>query len=365
VPKREEQAKTKFRVTTEEMFAAIVAVFTFLNWMVPVISFWWRFGFAVIFLGLVVDLCLRSNRFRDYVPSKFGRFFLSVAAIVAIFVMLWTPLRKQYAEENSSPSIVFVIGAPLGASYSPVWAMFREHYGPGPAYNCDVVFNDRDRENVKEEWEKSYPNTPLPPIGDAEKSFVHETEVDPGFSATMENFRWMPLYPDSQHYVVQISCRSGQFLEAWEVERINGMLYTNIAVRRVERELDRDPGLKEIVFGCRDPEFSPNQQLATQLPAAVSPPIPPFTLQRFELPPVAFFDGHGGVNVFASFPWKPQSCWQLLSEHAGDLYLPLEIPRNPLSTPVVIYGVLVLVLPSYGFLAFWIMGFDKDRDEEA
>ncbi len=357
-------ARTSKSVTTEKIAAAIAAGLSFINLVEPVIPFWFRLLCALALIALVVDLCLRSSRVRGYLPSQIGRVLLSAVVAAIIVGLLWYPLRQQYAEDHAYPSIVFILGAPLGESTSPQWIMLEHHFGPTPAYNCDISFHDRDRESVEGGGSLDYPM--FPPVGVAGDSTrnLHDNEADPGIGAGAKSFNWIPLYPDSQHYAIAISCRSGEFIEQWEVERINGLLTTSVGVRRVKRFTDRNPDQKDVVFACSDPEFKA-KPLATQMPTSPPPKIPPPTLppNRFPLPPVAFF-GKDGLGVFGAFPWQYNSCWNFLEGHYGDLQLPLEIPSQPIALSVVIYGLLVLVFPVYCFLAFNVISFEKVKDEK-
>jgi hypothetical protein len=51
----------------------------------------------------------------------------------------------------STPSLVFVFGAPLGDNDSATWVMTLHHYGPESAHNCNIQFYDDDRKNVEHE----------------------------------------------------------------------------------------------------------------------------------------------------------------------------------------------------------------------
>jgi hypothetical protein len=73
------------------------------------------------------------------------------AVVVAIGLgICWAIL--EFERPIVVPSLVFVFGAPLGSNDSPVWIMMLKHYGPNPAYNCNVEFYDQDRKNIEHEW---------------------------------------------------------------------------------------------------------------------------------------------------------------------------------------------------------------------
>src|ERR1700735_277937 len=106
---------------------------------------------------------------------------------------------------STSPSLVFVFGAPLGDNDSASWVMILKHYGPGSAHNCDIGFYDDDRKNIEHEWLVKHPNTPYPQPGLAGESQkrIHVVEASPEGSAG--NFTWQPLDPNRQHYTVSIT----------------------------------------------------------------------------------------------------------------------------------------------------------------
>lgn len=222
-----------------------------------------------------------------------------------------------------TPSLVFVIGVPLGDNKSSEWTMMLNHYGPNPAYNCQVCFYGKDRKNIEHEWLVKHPHNPFPTPGLAGQSQQHLSipEADPPGPAA--NFRWASLDPDRQLYDVSITCRDGIFHENWEVTRVNGILRTRISVERGphwrEKNLSSDP----VVFACGDPEFV-TTPLASEIPAtkpqAVHPGWKPD--HRFELP-VAIIDPNGniqlaGVKLRDGSICRGFGCWNILTRHMGD-----------------------------------------------
>jgi hypothetical protein len=187
--------------------------------------------------------------------------------------------------QGERPSLVFVIGVPLGDNKSPEWIMMVNHYGPTPAYNCQVHFHDKDRKNIEHEWLVKHPQTPFPPPGLAGQSqlHLHIPEADPPGLAT--SFRWTPLDPDRQHYSVSINCRDGIFEENWEVTRVNGILRTRISVEHGPHWKEKNPNSDPVVFACSDPEFVPTPlalEIPTQKLQAIHPGWKPN--HKFELP---------------------------------------------------------------------------------
>jgi hypothetical protein len=226
--------------------------------------------------------------------------------------------------QGGRPSLVFVVGAPLGDNKSPEWMMVLNHYGPNPAYNCQVNFYDKDRKNIEYEWLVNHPDNPFPPPGLAGQSqlHLHIPEADPPGPAT--NFRWTPLDPDRQHYSVSISCRDGIFEENWEVTRVNGILRTRISIEHGPHWKQENPNSDPVVFACSDPEFVPTP-LASEIPEAKPKAVDPGWKpnHRFELP-VAIIDPNNNVQLagvrlpdggIANGP----GCWNsILARHLGD-----------------------------------------------
>jgi len=361
-PKKAKMAANEFSspptVTTEEIVAFIAGVVAFfINVVLPMITFWWRFACLVLFLILIADICLRSRRVIDRVHSPDWRIVLSILVLASTIALLWNPMRRQYMQEHLPPSFPFIIGAPLGENDSPVWVTFINHYGSNPAYNCDLDFYDLDRQNVKHNWLVEHPNYSFPPPGLAGESqrHFHIPEADPLGAA--ENFLWTPLDANHQHYSVEIICRDGRFHEEWEVTRIDGVLRTEI---KIERPTLGSSGIQnfEHVFACTDPEFS-GAPLASTMPN-VNPqrPINPGWKPNhvFGLPVVILAPNN---NFYVARAKNSHlGCWDVLTEHLGDACLPLTLPaQDPImALAVLIYGFIVLVLPLYYLFALWIMG---------
>lgn len=225
--------------------------------------------------------------------------------------------------QGERPSLVFIFGVPLGDNKSPEWIMMLNHYGPNPAYNCQVHFYDKDRKNIEHEWLVKHPNNPYPPQGLAGQSqlHVHIPEADPPGPAT--NFRWTPLDPDRQHYSVSISCRDGTFEENWEITRVDGILRTKISIEHGAHWKEKNPNSDPLVFECTDPEFVPTP-LASEAPnkqlQAVHAGWKPN--HRFELP-VAIIDPNNniqlaGVKLPDGSITRGLGCWNILTRHLGD-----------------------------------------------
>ena len=89
------------------------------------------------------------------------------------------PPQSAPAAKSPTPSLVFVVAAPLGANDSASWVMFLQHFGPSPAYNCKVEFFDDDRKNIQHQWLVRNPDSPFPPFGIAGESqkFIHIAEA--------------------------------------------------------------------------------------------------------------------------------------------------------------------------------------------
>jgi hypothetical protein len=195
------------------------------------------------------------------------------------------------------PSLVFVFGAPPGDNDSPVWVMMLKHYGPNPAFNCDIEFFDADRKNIERQWLLQHPGSSFPPPGLAGKSQERFRVPEAGPLGSIESFQWTPLDPDRQHYTASISCRDGVFVENWEVTRVNGVLRTRIKIEHGPQWIEKNPKLDPVVFACTDPEFS-TTPLASTLPVAKPQPINPAWKpnHRFEFPVVS---GGRGWSIVA------------------------------------------------------------------
>ncbi|MGC1659021.1 MAG: DUF4062 domain-containing protein [Candidatus Acidiferrales bacterium] len=223
------------------------------------------------------------------------------------------------------PSLLFVFGVPLGDNDSASWLMLLRHYGPKPAYNCNVEFYDSDRKNIEHQWLVAHPNSPFPPPGLAagesqKRVYVAETgpEGSPG------SFSWNPLDPDRQHYTVSISCRDGVFVEKWEMTRVDGILRSAITIERGPQWVEKNPNLDPVVFKCSDPEFI-GTPLATEVPKLAKKAVHPGWKpnHRFEVP-AAIIDPNGNVQVVSGIKLPDGStltdfgCWNILTKHFGD-----------------------------------------------
>jgi len=191
--------------------------------------------------------------------------------------------------------------------------MMLRHYGPNPAYNCDIAFYDRDRKNIEHEWLVRHPNSPYPPPGLA------------GEEGPAGSFVWHPLDPHRQHYTVSISCRDGVFEEKWDVTRVNGILRSSITVERGQQWIQKNPHLNPLEFRYEDPEFV-GTTLATEMPKerkgkVVHPGWKP--QYRFEVP-AAIIDPNGNVQVVSGIKLPDGNTqtefgsWNLLTKHLGD-----------------------------------------------
>jgi hypothetical protein len=225
----------------------------------------------------------------------------------------------------STPSLVFVFGAPLGDNDSAQWIMMLKHYGQGPAYNCDIIFYDDDRKNVEHEWLVKHPGSPYPPPGLAGESQKRIYIPEASLEGSVGSFRWNPLDPNSQHYTVSISCRDGVFVEKWEVTRVNSILRSAITIEHGPQWIEKHPGLESVVFRYQDPEFI-RTSLATEMPKVskgkvVHPGWKP--LHRFEVP-AAILDPNGNVQVVSGIKLQDGSTltdfgsWNILTRHFGD-----------------------------------------------
>jgi hypothetical protein len=221
--RRAQQKPVADSITREEVAAFITGLIAlFIKGVLPVITFWWRFAAAALFVVFAMDLCLRSRRLRVHLPSPIGRLVLSLLVFTVIAASLWNPMRTQYVQEHLPPSLPFIFGAPLGDNDSPIWIMLVRHYGPDSAYNCDISFWDLDRKNIEHDWLVKHPEASFPPPGlaggDSQKN-LHIDEADPLGNAG--NFRWIPLDRNYQHYTVATNCRDGEFEEHWNISRID------------------------------------------------------------------------------------------------------------------------------------------------
>src|SRR5574340_1824163 len=93
--------------------------------------------------------------------------WIALAAAILLCI-LWCIL--EFKRPKQLPSFIFVFGAPLGDNNSSIWVMLLKHFGPNPAYNCDIQFFDQDRKNIEHEWLVRHPHSPYPPPELAGKS---------------------------------------------------------------------------------------------------------------------------------------------------------------------------------------------------
>jgi hypothetical protein len=240
-----------------------------------------------------------------------------------------TDLRSITATDIPStlrtPSLVFVFGVPLGDNDSASWMMTLQHYGPGSAHNCKIEFFDEDRINIQHQWLVAHPNSPYPPpqlTGESRKQiYVAET----GPEGSSGSFQWSPLYPDCQHYTVNIDCRDGVFTEKWEVTRVDGILRSRITIEHGVQWIAKNPNQDPVVFKLEDPEFV-STPFATEVPKnsqgkIVHPGWKPN--YRFEVP-AAIIDPNGHLQVVSAIKLPDGGtltdfgCWNILTRHFGD-----------------------------------------------
>jgi hypothetical protein len=229
--------------------------------------------------------------------------------------------------KQSIPSLVFVFGAPLGDNDSSTWIMMLKHYGPDSAHNCNVAFFDDDRKNIEHLWLINHGSPPFLPPGqfDESQKILSVVEAGPEGTIQLASFNWIPIDPDRQHYTVSISCRSGVFIEKWEVTRVNGVLRSRLVIEHGPEWVRKNPKLDRVVFKCEDPEFI-NSPLATTIPSrmpqkVVHPGWKPN--YRFEVP-VAIVDPNGHIQTVSGVKQRDGSthmdfgCWNILTRHFGD-----------------------------------------------
>ena len=245
------------------------------------------------------------------------------AIVVAVgLVVYWGVLEVKRPKDL--PSFVFVFGAPLGDNDSPVWIMMLKHYGPNPAYNCDIEFFDDDRKNIEHQWLLQHPGSSFPPPGLAGESQERLRVSEAGPLGSIGSFQWTPVDPDRQHYTALISCRDGVFVENWEVTRVNGVLRTKIKIEHGPQWIEKNPKLDPVVFAFADPECSATP-LTSTLPVVQRQPINPGWKpnHKFEFP-VAIIDPNGHVQVMSGIKLPDGStktdfgCWNILTRHFGD-----------------------------------------------
>jgi hypothetical protein len=256
--------------------------------------------------------------------------FLTVATaagLVVLYLKLPHPEKSPVVvvtppAPTSTPSFMFVLGSPLGDNDSPRWVMLLRHYGSGPAYNCESVFSDLDRDNIAHTWLVDHPGYSFAPpslVGNS-SAYSHLSELD-ATAWPPHVFYWSPIDPDNQHYSVGINCRDGEFQESWEVRRIDGLLRTSIRLSRVTQMGTGKTPKVDTLFKCVDPQFSSSPVLA-KLPKRrnrgnFNPGWKPNHL--FEAP-VMILDPNGNLQFMVGAHGKKidLGCWALLQKHAGD-----------------------------------------------
>jgi|HubBroStandDraft_2_1064218.scaffolds.fasta_scaffold17396_3 hypothetical protein len=238
---------------------------------------------------------------------------------------VYKTVRVGARTPRETPSFLFVFGAPLGANDSAKWLMMLRHYGPNPAYNCDITFYDDDRKSIEHQWLVKHPHSPYPPPGLAggPQKRIHVAEANPEGSAG--TFIWNPLDPNRQHYTVSISCRDGVFEEKWEVTRVNGILRSSITVERGRQWIQKNAHLSPLIFRYEDPAFV-RTALATEMPSESTGKVvhqgwkPQY---KFDVP-VAIIDPNNNVQVLSAITLPDGSrqtefgSWDLLTHHLGD-----------------------------------------------
>jgi hypothetical protein len=231
---------------------------------------------------------------------------------------------KTIASEASTPSLLFVFGAPLGDNDSAKWIMAIKHYGPEDAHNCQIDFYDDDRKNIEHEWLVKHPDSPYPPPGLAGQSQHSVYVAEASREGSVGSFIWDPVNTNSQHYTVSISCRAGLFVEKWAITRVNGILRSQITIEHGAQWMKDNPTLEPTVFRYEDPEFI-KTALATEMPKAsigkvVHPGWKP--LHKFAVPS-AILDPNGNIQVVVGVKLPDGSTktdfgsWNILTRHFG------------------------------------------------
>ena len=341
-------------LTVEEIGVCVAGAATLIGEVLPVITFWWRFTFAVIFVILAADICLRSRRARSYFPSHYRRLTLSLCVLIAITTVLWNPLREQYAKEHPLPSIVYVTGGPFGDDSSPVWLMSFKHFGPSSAFNCHGEFVDLQQDGPESEFHRTHRTDSI-----YQFSFP-EVDPVPGFGDN--NFNWVARDPNNQHYHVNILCRDGQFVEDFTIKRIDGAFQVRLDI--LQEEGSGTERVERKVFGCDD-SFVPSRSLLPPVLNYISPYFYPYWQphHRYSMgviiqpPPPGAIPPPDAEQPPLPFPLEVSPCWLLFNgpkQHIGNLELPLSF--SGFQWVVIAYGTVILILPLYIFLALWRMG---------
>jgi hypothetical protein len=364
MPKRLPIAPKKPGITPEEITVVFFGAVAFIGEvLLPAITFWWRLTFSVGFTALVMDLCLRSRRVKF---RPLTRFLLSLVAFTVICSALWSPLQKQYRQEHQSPSFPFVFGAPLGDNDSARWVMVAEHFGPNSVDNCDIEFLDMDRSDIQREWLNAHRDSLFAPpdlVGESYKDLPHISEMDPDSGLGGASFNWDPLDPDKQHYRAVITCHGIAAMEDWQIKRLNGVLRTSLRVEAESRWLERHPEANKLLFDCTDSQYFDKDQYFTQIPHRTG--VFPGYGKRGHVYQAPLLIIAGPNKLWSLALNHSIGCWDLLNKHFGDARLPLDelFASDPLKAVVAIYGILVLILPLYALLAFWLMDVPLIRSE--
>jgi hypothetical protein len=270
----------------------------------------------ILLRKLVICEELRGPESQRY-PAATRSTIVAILLIIFVGVSYWEwGLVAPAPRPVVSASFPFILGAPLGDNDSPIWVMVMRHYGPGPAYNCDVSFWDSDRKNIEHDWLVKHPDSPFPPPGlargDSQKTF-HIPEADP--LVAIGNFQWTPLDKNYQHYTVSINCRDGVFEEVWAVSRVDGVLRTEIGIQRPASVVGKNSTQERSVYTCTDPEFYSVPPLST-LPDASSQKVNPGWKPNHSFSfPVAIMDPNKNIEVNVV---KEPGCWKCLVEHCPD-----------------------------------------------
>lgn len=356
MPKRPPN-KSRKTLTPEEIATVVLGAAAFFSEvLLPVITFWWHFVFALAFAALAMDLCLRSRRIQG---QPLTRIALSVIVFAVIAASLWNPLQRQYMQEHLYPSFPFVFGAPLGENDSTRWVMVVEHFGPEPAYNCDIVFSDTAGIAKESQWMAEHPGVVLAPpeiTSRAHKDLPRIPEIDQNSGLGGVSFNWDPIDPDNHHYLTYMACRGGGFTEEWDIERLNGVLRTSLVIKRDSNWENKNPYMNQEVFSCVDPQIHDDSQRITPI-AHRSGTFPGWRPNHAQFP-VLIISPNNSLWSGASADNGSLGCWDMLSKHFGDARLPLDslFEDNPLLVVIALYGVLVLILPLYMLFACWLMG---------
>ena len=226
---------------------------------------------------------------------------------------------------RKTPSFLFITGAPLGDNESATWVMMARHYGPNRAYDCTIEFTDLDRKNVEHEWLVKHPDTPFLPQGMFDKSQFNLRIAEAGPEpATAESFQWKPLDPNHQHYVVNVSCRDGYFVENWEVVRVNGVLRGKIVIQHGPQWIQNNPDQSPIIFQYQDPDFI-SAPLLTEIPKIHGKDVHFGWKPKYKFAvPCAIYDPNGHIQVVSGVKQQDGSThtdfgsWNLLTKHFGD-----------------------------------------------